>query len=256
MIIRAKNHRPRRRTTVAPGLAVVAVTLAVTAACNSATGDSDSTAAAGPDPDTSTATSCQIGTGEEITLAVWNDGQTLDGAEQPAGVLLLDQAYDLPDTIGDRVAELEAAAGSAWMSGAFPGYPAEGVVSYTDGKVGVIAQPEQADNSARLAVLNPDGTVSEEFDARASRLAPTPSAESTASSSGYHRVEADGVELPASAAGDETNEFYAIDAQVDGAGTVWVLLRGSDRLYSGTLYSAGLEDSQPLGQSFDTSGCS
>lgn len=257
-LIRSKNSRPRRRrTTVAPGLATIAVTLAAVAACNS-TGDSDSnnTAATGSSPDAAAASSCQVGTGKEITLAVWNDTQTLGGTQQPAGVLLLDQAYDLPDTIGDRVAEREAAAGSAWMSGAFPGYPAEGVVSYADGRVGVIAQPDEADSSAELVVLNPNGTVDSEFDARASRLAPDPSAESTASS-GYHRVEADGIALPASAAGDETNEYYAIDAVTEGdPGTVWVLLRGSDQIYSGTLYTAGLEDSQPLGQAFDASGCS
>ncbi|GAC78790.1 hypothetical protein SAMN04488550_2918 [Gordonia malaquae] len=246
---------PRRvLAAVAGGLAVLLVLVITVASC---TGGSADTTVAGDDTNRSNsgeagdsnAGKCWRVDNTDLPSAAFKDKS--DRKWQPRWVVMLTEAYDLPSSFAGM-------ATTDWSGGrvsAVFSTPYEGLTQFQDKNVGV-AWPGVSRENDILAVVDPSGKVVAEYSEADASRAPKQFSLAKPQSSGFYRVEArDGLSIPQAANGTETNMNFASAILPDAfdKSLLWVMMRGSAKLYKANLYL--FADSVPLGQGADVSGC-
>jgi hypothetical protein len=244
---------PHRNLIIALAALAVALLVAVIAivavAVNSDDSGTDSTAAAsgdrvyGPPAPADQDAPCKIRSAENLDNSLWSPARAKKlGDMQPSTVLVLDEQFPLPASHSPLADTDQRGFGGVLGSVVFNDLPHQGLTQFQDRRIGVTAQ--QRDNweeTAALAVINPDdGTVVAEYDAATADQAPPRFNLAKAQTMpNYYRVEAaDGVEIPAAAAGTEKNMNYANQILPDAFDDerFWVLMHGSSDLYQAHLY--------------------
>ena len=132
------------------------------------------------------------------------------------------------------------------------------LTQFQDKTVGVqvVSQnPDATQNSelhtqAYLAAVNQDGTVAKTY-GPAAHATDLPRSFDLArrATSGYYRVEAvDGVQIPPAADGDAEHKESVISALPDAFDhkLVWMLMRGSNKLYKANIYKTSVDEVAPI----------
>lgn len=210
---------------------------------------------------------CRIGDTND-TSAVWgtkdggdSKGVYADEAKTPSSVIVLDKAIALPSQF-DRLADFTEAG---------TGGNAENL-QVLQGKVyvGLVDDPTNTKNDTQYGkstVSTKARTLVAEIDPTTGDVRVQDSDDGTVTSTlrnnmpgGYYRIQAgEGVTIPEQAEGDLPSQVYTLRAAVPfGAdqNTVWVLLRGSNKLYQGTLYDTTSPEGTVEGSTIDPSKCS
>lgn len=209
---------------ITAALAVILI-VGITAVACSGGDDSTPTAAAtqseaprsGGGPASST--ECELQPSSGALVARWR-------SSRPTNVIKLTQSFDIPAEIATtlRNGDPRIAAGTTTNY----------LRQFQDKTIGVVVFGE---DSATMATYRPDGTL---IGTRVYSQLPQAFDLSREPFSGYARIQAAGVEIPAEAAGTEPNQQFALTVMPDAfdphAGNVWVLLRGGTKLYKGTVY--------------------
>ncbi|GAB05010.1 hypothetical protein GII30_02535 [Gordonia amarae] len=256
---------------VAAALALALVVSITAIACSAGGDDSGNTAS-------TTASGNSTGrdggsTGASSVSCQYTGNRLLDAAkwtytdQQPTKALLVDKAIDLPPQFA-HLADFttSSVSGPGWEEGLVQLQNHDIAVRIING-AGIVAD-RSFGNSWGIdegvlteTVVTPDGTVASTRDLR--EKAPgqyglqAPSDLARGQQLGYYRMQGiDGVTLPAAAAGDETNKYYALSVMADAyqQSTVWLLLRGSSALYRSTIVLT-TNDGVRLGAVIDPTKC-
>ncbi|UZF54061.1 hypothetical protein LH935_14945 [Gordonia polyisoprenivorans] len=237
-----------RQVQVLAGVAavlVVVLVIVIVAVTAGGGGDSDkplagSTSTAGSHGRTTTtaAPNCQRlevdSSNVNLNKAVWRSGDP-----SPSAALVLTNAYDLPAQFAPMSTRTKAFAGAVWPFGS------GGLTQYQDHNIGVQLPHEarsNADNTMDLAVVSPDGRLvsTASYDEASADRVPEPSDLVAKQWTGYFQVVATaGIDIPAAAAGNVPHVNYTLSLLPDAydAKTIWVLMRGSSKLYRSALYA-------------------
>lgn len=187
---------------------------------------------------------CESVENAEVTAARWEKTDK-DG---PIEFLRLTEEFDLPPQLaGLADPQRTDTFGGNYVNASFP-YPNGGLVQYQDKSIGVIMPTKRtnvgkSDAQMDIAVVGQDGglvshTRYVEYD---DQVYPKPFDLANKQVSGYFRVGAvNGVEIPAVAAGDKDEKAYLTSVLADAFddSVVWVLVRGSAKLYKASLWWA------------------
>lgn len=195
---------------------------------------------------------CWKSEAEDLELARWKTTAEV----QPREMLLLTEQYPLPASQAD-LAGLEVLRGGGSL--VFDKVPFQGITQFQDQTIGVVSTSQSDREESVLAVFNQDGELVGQYDNGNAEQAPAAfDLAKGMAIGGYYRVEAaDGVQIPAAAAGTETNMNYALTVMPDAFhdGTFWVLMRGGSDLYKAELYGS-TSHWREFGEEFgDTSQC-
>ena len=168
----------------------------------------------------------------DINDAYWKPGRS----SAPRVTLRLDTAYDLPAGVGPIIAATDVDRNCANSVDCR-------LAQYRNGNLGLYVWDHGAPDGqrARLVVLDKNGTVLSDTRYGNNNDVPLNNLDTRESAvRGYFRVTADGVTIPAAANGTEDEMVSTSVVLPDAAedNTFWVLLRGGDKLYKGSLVAA------------------
>lgn len=236
------SRQVRVLSAITAALALVLV-VGITAVACSGGGDSTPTAASnGSGQSTSTASgnsSCQPESNTKLNLAYWKASRS----STPSRVVVLRKKIDLPGQypFDDKltVGVSYAALGPDFQVGF------RGLTQFRDKSIAAFQGPD-IDNlqatSAHVTTISPEGSVLATNVYTIANRPPTGFDLAREGSSGYFRIAgANGVTVPAAAAGTEEGQAYAAQILPDAFedSTVWVVMKGEGRaVYKATLYSA------------------
>ncbi|MGB3604379.1 MAG: hypothetical protein WBA38_12620 [Gordonia sp. (in: high G+C Gram-positive bacteria)] len=251
------SSKTRLLTLAAAVLGLVVIIVVTVVSCGS-----DSTSIpVGADGVTTTAATagdaapdCKRWTNKSVSSASWASG----ARKAPRAILVLTDAYALPSAFAplsdpSRSSDVNFGGGVPFM--------VPTLTQFQNRDVGVYAYEKKSskydsdgypDAVLHAATLAQDGKLVSEktYTAATGRELPKPFDLAQDVEEGYYRVEAaSGVTIPSAAAGDKAHKNYvwalpdAFDENV-----VWVLARGSDKLYKAGLYGvvSGVEAVVPL----------
>jgi hypothetical protein len=214
---------------IAAGSLVLAlvVAIAIVATAGGDDGDPPASAAAA-----SSAADASPQQNYDINDAYWKPGRS----SAPRVALRLDAAYDLPDGVGPLVANTGVDLNCANSVDCR-------LARYRNGNLGLYVWDRDAPDGqkARLVVLDQNGAVLSDKTYDNNNDVPLTNLDTRESAvRGYFRITAADVTIPAAANGTEhemvSTSVVLPDAAEDN--TFWVLLRGGDKLYKGSLVAA------------------
>ncbi|MCD2143714.1 hypothetical protein [Gordonia paraffinivorans] len=244
--------RPRVLATVAAALVALLALLVSLAACGG--GDDSKSSASGSGAKVAAGTKnsdaapvCWTSNNELLSRAKW------DSRSVPTWSVLLTQQIDLPQQFAP-MAQQERPFGTGYVTAPFN--TDGGLVQYQDRTVGVlwgtsreyVRGSQATDATMDLAVVDPSGTVVSHRTYNEDQSSQLPKVFDLANDQvgGYYRIEAEDIELPAQARGVDARQNYAVSILRDvDEKTVWVLLRGSSKLYKGAVYNLDNEGVEP-----------
>ncbi|NMD95000.1 hypothetical protein HF877_06230 [Rhodococcus sp. BL-253-APC-6A1W] len=179
------------------------------------------------------------------------------GDEAPNDFLRLTDEFDLPPQLAglaDLPDHLKQGFGGNYVNASFPA-PNGGLVQYQDKSIGVIMPTSRTNLGTPnaqmdLAVVDQGGGVVSytHYVERDGQELPDPFDLGNDQLSGYFRVGAvNGVTIPAVAGGDEDQKAYLTSVLADAFddSVVWVLVRGSAKLYRASMLWTSLIDDAP-----------
>lgn len=226
---------PRRiLATVAGALLVVLIVIVTAVSCASGSSDvaSGDNPASGADegpgslaPSNADKVTCDLISTKLIGKAAW-----LGSNSRPDYAVVVTHAFDVPSPLGPDIAKVTDADTSNL-----------GINQYQDKSIGIHAtyRPDRVvfQREAVVATYTPDGHLisTKKYPA----LGTPPAFDLQISErTHYHQIVAvDGITIPAGAGGTEPGQTYALSMRPDAFDheAVWMLLRGGNKLYKGTL---------------------
>ncbi|MBM4719584.1 hypothetical protein GS449_14200 [Rhodococcus hoagii] len=184
---------------------------------------------------------CQLIENTEETKAAWGKAD-----KAPNYFLRLTEQFDLPPQLtGLADPQKVDGFGGNYVNASFPA-PNGGLVQYQDKTIGVILPTGRTNLGTPnaqmdVAVVSQDGGLVSytHYVERDGQDLPKPFDLGNKQVSGYFRVGAvNGMDIPAAAAGDEAEKQYLTSVLADAfdSSVVWVLVRGSAKLYKASLF--------------------
>ena len=214
--------------TILIGAVVVVLAIAVTAVACSSGGGGDTTAAKGPASASKSASSCYVygNSGSTVEALTWRESEP-----KPKGYIVLTAQYDLPAEFAPMATRTDFPKQSESNAN-------EGLSQNQDRTISVAIN--NGPETERVVHVTQDGQVVSEqtyaFDAM-----PTPfDLSKPQTTKMYFQIApAPGVSIPAGAAGTHRFQEYANALMPDAFDetTMWLLLRGSDKLYKGSVFT-------------------
>ncbi|KJR05083.1 hypothetical protein [Gordonia sihwensis] len=223
---------PRRvLAAVAGGLAILLVLIITLASCTGGGGDTpvagDSAAPGSKRSGSgSSSATCDKAPSTVVEKAKWSRS----GTPVTGYAVVLTSAHDVPSPIDTDLAAVQA------NSTGFQGTRL--LVQYQDKNIGLVWPGRDV---TRVATFAPDGSQVSNKSYEGPRykvdLPLTFDLQQRDHAGYFHIVASDSIQIPAAASGTEDGQQYAINLMGDAFDkeVVWVLLRGGDKLYKGTL---------------------
>ena len=234
LLAQLKAAPTRILTAVAGGLLIVLVVVITAVSCTGgssdvANGDNPASGAdEGPEssaPSHADKVTCDLISTKLIGKAAW-----LGSNSRPDYAVVVTHAFDVPSPLGPDIAKVTDADTSNL-----------GINQYQNKSIGIHAtyRPDRVvfQREAVIATFTPDGRLisTKKYPA----LGTPPAFDLQISErTHYHQIVAvDGITIPAGAGGTEPGQTYALSMRPDAFDheSVWMLLRGGDKLYKGTL---------------------